>query len=87
MTDIIYSDEFDGEKSVKSPRVFIQWKGTDVCLDFHCKCGEHHHVDAAFVYGLKCGSCGQVYTMPTTIALKPVDDYDGCIHVCEPSED
>ena len=29
---------------------FIQWKGTDVCMDFHCKCGAHLHIDGMFVY-------------------------------------
>lgn len=40
---------------------WIQWKGTDVCMDFHCKCGEHNHIDADFVYSVKCPNCGTCY--------------------------
>ena len=53
--------------------VFIQWKGTDVCLDFHCyKCNTFGHVDADFVYFIQCPTCRQVYQMPDVFALKPV---------------
>lgn len=40
---------------------WIQWEGTDVCMDLHCKCGETPHVDADFMYHVKCPSCGTVY--------------------------
>lgn len=29
---------------------FIQWKGTDVCMDFHCECGVHMHFDGDFAF-------------------------------------
>ena len=36
---------------------WIQWKGTDVCMDIRCECGELHHFDGDFGYilGLPCG--------------------------------
>jgi len=43
------------------PHGWIQWKGTDVCMDFHCKCGNHSHIDDDFVYNIKCPKCGTVY--------------------------
>ena len=43
------------------PHGWVQWKGTDVCMDVHCKCGEHTHIDANFAYHVKCGKCGTVY--------------------------
>jgi hypothetical protein len=43
------------------PHGWIQWKGTDVCMDIHCKCGESTHVDGYFAHHVKCGSCGTVY--------------------------
>lgn len=43
------------------PHAWIQWKGTDVCMDIHCKCGQHSHVDADFAYNVKCPKCGTVY--------------------------
>jgi hypothetical protein len=48
---------------------FIQWKGTDVCLDFTCECGGSGHVDAMFVYTIKCPDCGRVWAMPHTVSL------------------
>jgi len=47
-----------------SPRAFIQWKGTDVCMDFHCDCGAHCHFDGYFAYAVKCPHCGAVWEMP-----------------------
>ncbi len=49
---------------------FIQWKGTDVCLDFGCVCGWTGHLDAEFAYAVRCGGCGAVWQMPTTVALR-----------------
>lgn len=48
----------------KTPHVFLQWKGTDVCLDFHCECGAHCHFDGDFAYALKCPHCGTLWEMP-----------------------
>lgn len=30
----------------EGPTGFIQWKGTDVCMDVYCKCGYHSHIDS-----------------------------------------
>lgn len=43
------------------PYGWIQWKGTDVCMDVRCKCGRTGHVDADFAYHVKCSSCKTVY--------------------------
>ena len=43
------------------PHGWIQWKGTDVCMDVHCVCGELAHVDDDGTYHVKCQSCGRVY--------------------------
>lgn len=50
--------------------MFIQWKGTDVCLDFRCPCGADGHVDASFTYFIHCPSCGAVYEMGTQVIAK-----------------
>jgi hypothetical protein len=42
---------------------WIQWKGTDVCMDVHCKCGAHLHIDGYFAYTVKCAHCGTAYMM------------------------
>lgn len=54
--------------------VFIQWKGTNVCLDFHCyKCDTFSHFDGDFAYYLRCPTCGQHYGMPSVVSLIAVD--------------
>ena len=47
-----------------STRTFIQWKGTDLCMDLECECGAHNHYDGYFAYWVECGSCGKTYRMP-----------------------
>lgn len=47
-----------------TPHAFIQWKGTDVCLDFYCVCGAGGHFDGYFAYYIQCGECGKVYETP-----------------------
>lgn len=60
----------------KNAEVFIQYKGTDICLDFHCPCNDSGiplHFDGYFAYALKCPACGTLYEMPTTLSVKAVD--------------
>lgn len=45
------------------PHGWVQWKGTDVCMDVYCKCGYHSHIDAEFAYNVKCPKCGTVYSV------------------------
>lgn len=54
-------------------RAWIQWKGTKVCMDVSCKCGEPFHIDAEFAYHIKCPKCGQVYECDGHIKLHPLD--------------
>lgn len=51
------------------PHGWIQFKGTDICLDVHCKCGELTHIDGTFIYFLKCGACGATYELNGHIEL------------------
>lgn len=43
------------------PHGWIQWKGTNVCMDVHCKCGFMGHIDAEFAYNIQCPECNAVY--------------------------
>lgn len=43
------------------PHGWVQWKGTDVCMDVYCKCGAHFHIDGDFTYHVKCPRCATVY--------------------------
>ena len=69
------------ENHPKYPYAFIQWKGTDVCMDFHCECGEHHHIDAMFVYNVKCHKCGVVWEIPCYLIPRknPNQNEDSCV--------
>ena len=57
-----------------APDMFIQWKGTDVCLDFECQCGANGHFDGMFAYYLRCPECGAIYRMGTQVIAKRMDD-------------
>jgi len=59
--------QFDLTTPIPETHTFVQWKGTDVCLDFHCECGHHGHFDGYFAYHLKCTACGAVYQMPANL--------------------
>lgn len=45
------------------PHGWIQWKGTNVCMDIYCKCGHESHIDADFAYYFKCSKCNTVYML------------------------
>lgn len=48
---------------------FIQWKGTDVCMDLHCECGFHNHYDGYFAYEVKCRGCGNIYALSPNVEV------------------
>ena len=80
------------EDNIDDPHAFIQWKGTDVCMDFHCDCGAQCHFDGAFAYAVKCPHCGTVWQMPCLVKprkMKPEHDqywFDNAQRL-EPDED
>jgi hypothetical protein len=51
------------------PHGWIQWKGTEVCMDVHCSCGELSHVDGEFAYNVMCPRCGRVYMVNGHVEL------------------
>lgn len=51
------------------PKGWIQFKGTDLCMDVHCKCGELTHVDGDFIYFVKCVHCGTTYEINGHVEL------------------
>lgn len=68
------------DKRTSLPHGWIQWKGTDVCMDIHCKCGQLSHIDAEFAYHVKCPACGQVYFCNGHIELIPMAvEPDECV--------
>ena len=62
------------------PHGWIQWKGTKVCMDIHCKCGNSFHIDADFAYHVKCGQCGTAYMCNGHIELIELENEpDNCV--------
>ncbi len=56
------------------PHGWIQWKGTDVCMDLHCLCGELTHVDAMFTYAVRCGKCKRTYYVNGHVEMVPMTE-------------
>jgi len=69
-----YSSPFEN-----GPHGWIQWKGTDVCMDCYCECGHHGHIDAEFAYSYQCPKCKQIYTINGHVQFHKVDSVD---HQC-----
>lgn len=57
------------EKWKGTPHGRIQWKGTDVCIDVLCVCGDSSHIDADFFYNFECSSCHRKYAVDSHVAL------------------
>lgn len=74
MTAIIsIDDQFVSGSPTREPRTFIQWKGTNVCMDFYCECGAHCHFDGYFAYCVKCPHCQTVWEMPCHVFPRKAD--------------
>lgn len=56
------------------PSAWIQWKGTNVCMDFHCECGAFCHFDGDFAYTVKCPHCETIWEMPSTVYPRKADE-------------
>lgn len=66
--DAIYSQDFGG-RNPSEAHGWIQWKGTDVCIDLHCSCGHHGHVDGDFFYYYRCPKCQRAYAVGQNVKL------------------
>ena len=71
---MIEDKAFDLEGDTPRPYAFIQWKGTDVCMDFHCECGAHLHFDGYFAYHVECPYCQALYQMPSNLFPRRIED-------------
>lgn len=62
-----YVDEQDPRPEGTSAR--LQWKGTDICMDFECRCGHGVHIDDDFVYYVQCPGCGVNYALSPQVRV------------------
>ncbi|HUV65936.1 MAG TPA: hypothetical protein VMW24_18725 [Sedimentisphaerales bacterium] len=58
----------------KDPSAWVQWKGTNVCADVNCSCGNSWHIDGDFYYFVQCPECQRVYEMNGNIELIELTD-------------
>lgn len=68
-----WEDAWKIQQEYDGPHGWIQWKGTNVCMDVHCACGELAHVDAEFAYQVKCEVCGRVYFVNGNVELIEIE--------------
>ena len=54
--------------------VYIQWKGTEACLDFHCECGHYTHFDTTFTNSLLCSACGAHWDLKSQVGVTRAPD-------------
>lgn len=55
----------------------IQYKGTDICMDFNCpECSAYSHFDGFFAHHIQCPSCLTYFKMPTDVQILKVTDFD-----------
>lgn len=84
--DNIYSVMQSDMYSSSHAHGWIQWKGTDVCMDIHCTCGELCHIDDDFVYYIQCPHCNRVYINSgynELIEVKDTKVHELCLKVAE----
>ena len=62
--------QWDLDAEHPETNAFVQWKGTDVCMDFRCECGDGGHFDGDFAYAVRCNGCGTVWEMPSNVFLR-----------------
>lgn len=56
---------------------YIQWKGTDVCMDFNCECGYRGHFDGYFAYAVRCPDCDVIWEAPVFVSYRKArPEYD-----------
>ena len=61
----IYVHDFPDD----GPHGWVQWKGTEACVDLHCACGAHGHFDGMFMYRVRCKDCGRRYVVGQVVKL------------------
>lgn len=91
-----YQEVYSQDNPQGEAHGWIQWKGTSVCVDLHCKCGYHGHVDAEFAYYYKCPKCSKIFALGQNIKLIELTEDQskevltrsaGCVTTCELEED
>lgn len=65
----VYDKIYGQDNPDDGPHGWIQWKGTSVCMDTHCVCGYHGHIDSDFFYRYECPKCHRKYAVGQVVKL------------------
>jgi hypothetical protein len=75
------------KSEAEGPHGWIQWKGTNVCIDLQCECGAAPHFDGEFFYYFRCADCGKTYAVGQYVKLVEIPaehmkavDSSSCLH-------
>lgn len=60
---------FEDEIQDSGPYGWIQYKGSNICVDIHCSCGELSHYDGDFAYAVRCPYCQKAWVLGQTVRL------------------
>lgn len=71
--DEYYESVYSQDNPPGDAHGWIQWKGTDVCIDLHCSCGYHGHFDGDFFYYYECPACHVKYALGCNVKLIPLN--------------
>jgi len=67
------ADTFDLDTKER-PSAYVQWRHTDLCMDFFCECGAHCHFDGSGAFCVKCPRCETVWEMPSMLFPRKADE-------------
>ena len=68
--------KIDVSTRVDGPHAYVQWKGTDACLDVRCACGGGFHIDAEFAYIVRCPECKEAFGVGPYVKLVPLSEQE-----------
>ena len=73
----VFAMKEQADKDITSgPHGWIQWKGTMVCMDINCSCGQQSHIAEEFAYFVRCGHCGRLWAVCSNVHLVEVAESD-----------
>lgn len=75
------------EDEIHGTHAFVQYKNTDICLDFYCRCEAQLHYDGYFAYVLQCPYCETKWEMPCYIIPRVSRREDDVLVVMEKDDE
>lgn len=61
-------------REMARPKIFIQWKGTEVCCDLYCICGNQFHLDTEFMYAIEYPHCHRKFEVSAMIEMRELSE-------------